>query len=253
VGEPMSPVANFHAWIFVSHSSADLARVREIRNYLEDKGASPLLFHLMALKDPEEFWPIIEKEIAARNFFLLCESEAADKSEWVQRERATVAAVEKRKPLRIGSIRVDTSELDRVGLDDFLAKTRVFPSFSQRDRPRVQPFLTAMGRAGFQVFDERSMPSGVDWRQTIERELEWAARTGWVVVFLSQDSLASQWAQNELRMGQSLGARFMPVLLERLDPALIPLTLQSFQWFDATVDPANAPQRVVKEMLLRKM
>src|SRR5262245_8191750 len=80
-------VTDFHAWIFVSHASDDLERAREVRNYLESKGASPLLFHLKALANPEEFWPIIEREIAARNFFLYCQSAIADKRDWVCRER----------------------------------------------------------------------------------------------------------------------------------------------------------------------
>ncbi len=46
-------------WIFVSHSSEDMKAVRVVRNYLEEKGASPLLFHLMALTTAEEFWPLI--------------------------------------------------------------------------------------------------------------------------------------------------------------------------------------------------
>ncbi len=68
---------NYHAWIFVPHASDDLQRY-ESRNYLESKGASPLLFHLKALSQPEEFWPIIEREIAARNFFLYCQSAIAE-------------------------------------------------------------------------------------------------------------------------------------------------------------------------------
>jgi hypothetical protein len=57
--------------IFVSHSSKDLVRVRQVRNYLEESDASPISFHLLALQAPEEFWPIIDREIEARNFFPL--------------------------------------------------------------------------------------------------------------------------------------------------------------------------------------
>jgi hypothetical protein len=42
-----SPEPESNAWIFVSHASADLKMVRQARNYLEDKGAAPLLFHLI--------------------------------------------------------------------------------------------------------------------------------------------------------------------------------------------------------------
>ena len=76
--------------IFVSHASADIKMVRQVRNYLEERDTIPLLFHLVALTNAEEFWPLIEREILARNFFLYCESEAAERSQWVQRERHAV-------------------------------------------------------------------------------------------------------------------------------------------------------------------
>lgn len=60
-------VADTTAWIFISHSSVDLPMVRQVRNYLEGRGAAPLLFHLLSLKHSEEFWPLIEREISARN------------------------------------------------------------------------------------------------------------------------------------------------------------------------------------------
>src|SRR5262245_46505221 len=137
----MSKDSKHRAWIFVSHASVDLVNVRRVRNYLESKDAAPLLFHLMAMNDPEEFWPIIEREIKARNFFLYCESAAADLSHWVQRERAAVEAARNEHPKRIGRIRVDQQKIDESALDDFLAKTRVFPSYSRRDRATVAPFL----------------------------------------------------------------------------------------------------------------
>jgi hypothetical protein len=57
---------NYRAWVFVSHSSKDLVQVRQVRNYLEERDASPILFHLLALQAPEEFWPLIDREIEAR-------------------------------------------------------------------------------------------------------------------------------------------------------------------------------------------
>src|SRR5262249_6395388 len=110
-----------HAWIFVSHSSEDLAHVRRVRNYMEEQGASPLLFHLRALQHPGEFWPLIKREIAARNFFLYCQSHAAAKSPWVKKERAAVRAISKSRKVRIGSVQVDRPEIDRKGLELFLA------------------------------------------------------------------------------------------------------------------------------------
>jgi hypothetical protein len=239
----------FRAWIFVSHSSDDLPRAREVRNYLESKGASPLLFHLKALANPEEFWPIIEREIAARNFFLYCQSAVADGREWVRREREAVEREPRNRPIRVDSIRVDRGDLDFSKLDDFLAKTRVFPSFTRSDREVARPFLLAMERAGFQVFDEREITAGEVWRDRIQRELEAAARDGWVVAFFSRNSIESGWVGYEIGFGVQAGAKFIPVLSEQV--SLPDNLLRDYQLFDATVDPTTAPDRLVELMLLR--
>lgn len=109
------------SWIFVSHASADLANARRVRNLVEERGASPLLFYLMALEDPEEFWPIIEREIRARNFFLYCESPSAKLSSWVRKERAAVEKARLEYPKCIGTIPVDGPEIDEHAIDEFLA------------------------------------------------------------------------------------------------------------------------------------
>lgn len=239
---------NHHAWIFVSHASDDLPRVREVRNYLESRGASPLLFHLRALMEPEEFWPLIEREIAARNFFLYCESAVAEEREWVRRERAAVEAVAKERPVRIDKLRVDGNELDLTKLDSFLAKTRVFPSYSHRDQDRVLPFLEAMERAGFQVFKDLDISISTPWQDAIQRELEAAARDGWVVAFMSQFSMQRPNINYEIGAGIALGAKFIPVAIERITP---PANLAHILFFDATLDPLTAPNRLVDLMLRR--
>ena len=239
----------YHAWIFISHASDDLVRVREIRNYLESKGASPLLFHLKALANPEEFWPIIEREIAARNFFLYCQSAVADEREWVRRERAAVEAAGRERPIRVDSIRVDGGDLDFTKLDAFIAKTRVFPSYATQDRKAVLPFAIAMGRAGFQIFsDAEGITAGENWGSVLHQELEAAARNGWVVVFVSQASMQSTWVKNEISAGVQLGAKFIPVLLEKIE---LPADLPAELIFDATDDPTTAPDRLVELMLRR--
>jgi hypothetical protein len=241
--------SDHHRWIFVSHASDDLVQVRKVRNYLEEKGASPLLFHLLALNEPEEFWPIIAKEIEARNFFLYCESEIARTREWVGRERAAVEAVRKTKAVRIGSIRVDGAELDLGSLDAFLALIRVFPSFSRRDMEQVRPYLGAIEEAGFQVYDAiNEMSASANVADEIANQLKLAARDGWVVAFLSHSSVKSPWVQFELSMAQELGAKFIPVMIEPID---IPHDLHAIAIFDGTRDPTGAPKRLVDVMLDR--
>ena len=74
------------AWIFVSHSHEDLVRVRVIRDALEARGHNPLLFFLKCLGDDAEVDNLIRREIEARTWFVLCDSENARSSRWVQSE-----------------------------------------------------------------------------------------------------------------------------------------------------------------------
>jgi hypothetical protein len=245
------------AWIFVSHASVDLPAVRRVRNYLEDKDAAPLLFHLKALTEEDEFWPIIAREIAARNFFLYCESPAAAASPWVRRERLAVEAASRTSPRRIGSIRVDGGEIDFRALDAFLTKTRVFPSYLNVDEPIVRPFLDALKAAGLTVYDGPKIgePSGI--RDQAEAELRAAAGQGWVVPFISRGSMANGWVRNELALAEKLGARFAPVLLEEV-PELPPFAreraLQAYQVSPVDhfsyLDP-EGPRRLVDALLSR--
>jgi TIR domain len=114
----------------------------------------------------------------------------------VQRERRVVAEVAKRRPIRIGHVRVDQPEFDRAGLGSFLARTRVFPSYASQDRAVVQPFLEALDAAGFQVFSAAGLAAGDWWADRIKSELEVAAREGWVLALLSASSLSSEWVMH---------------------------------------------------------
>src|SRR5262249_41556534 len=154
---------------------------------------------------------------AARNFFLYCQSAVAEEREWVRRERAAVEAAGRERPIRVDSIRVDSGDLDFARLDAFLAKTRIYSSSSTENQEAVRPFLLAMERSGFQVFARNEIRQEENVEDVMLRELEAAARHGWVVAFLSRRSIRSPWVRVEIKHGKELGAKFIPVLLEKIE------------------------------------
>jgi hypothetical protein len=238
------------AWVFVSHSSKDLDAVRKVRNYLEKKGAAPLLFHLRSLREPDQLRAVIEREIEERNFFLHCESASADRSVWVRHEREFLRCAQQSRPIREGRISVDQGKISWRELDAFISNTIVLPCFDPDDRSRVEEQLAALRQADFQVLDGFPPLLPNAWGAPLAKEIRRASRGGWVVAFHSQHSLTLGGASeksDELVPGRKPSAtsthtRLVPVLLDSM------ATPSSFLRFK----PINATSESLPRALLTR-
>lgn len=91
--------------IFLSHSHRDIEKVRKIRDLLEILNFEPICFHLICLDDNnDKLEQFIKDEISARDIFLYCKSENAEKSLWVQKE---VEYIKSLKNKRFYEINID--------------------------------------------------------------------------------------------------------------------------------------------------
>lgn len=73
-------------WVFLSHSNKDYEKVKSVRDKLERDDFRPIMFFLKCLEDNDEIDDLIKREIDVRTRFILCDSENARKSDWVQKE-----------------------------------------------------------------------------------------------------------------------------------------------------------------------
>jgi hypothetical protein len=180
------------AWVFVSHASADLVRVRQVRNFIEDNGGGPILFYLRSLTAPEKFWPLIEQEIAARNFFLFCDSKAAEESTWVRRERDAVADLSRQRPIRVGRISVDDDNLDFDGLKRFIRNLKVYIAHPADFDPNpvfrtLEEFgYDVLGSVGFSPQGLEHLGQGGSDNQDLMDMMAYGASEGWLLVLLNQ-------------------------------------------------------------------
>jgi hypothetical protein len=225
------------AWLFVSHSNKDAALVRRVRDELERLEAHPLLFFLKCIDDDDELDDLIKREIAARNFFILCDSEAARRSKWVQQEIAIVNALGNRK---IHSLDLaDPWEKQRIAIHRAVRAATTFVSYSYRDRDRVQPYVDFLKARDFAVFVDRGINAGDDFVEKITEAIH-ASVAGYFIAFLSNQWLASRWAQEELTAyyDAARAAEQTPhPLLIALDPPdliapRLPPTLMAYQMID---------------------
>lgn len=243
------PIAteNSNAWIFVSHASSDLKAVRKVRNYLEDKGAAPLLFHLKALEDPEDFWPIIQREIEARNFFLYCDSPAAKASPWVQREKEAVERLRDHKPIRVEQIDVSSGDMDLDTLDALVRKTQVFVHHNVPFRHMIEPFEAYMRKAGFRVADisprrfltDDRFSSGVSVDELLKKRF---------IVYFCYNGMDSQrsWLDDQISLQSKLD---QTVFVFMDEPSFDHPGLSARRVVRAWENPGRAPNRLIQVMM----
>ena len=122
-------------YVFISHSSKDILKVRNIRNTIENEGANPILFYLKCLDNDspnseEEalLKALISKEIKARRKFILCESKHTQrgKSKYIDWEIDEVNKLKEEEPnlIQIEKINIETySEVEYIAkVKDFVFK-----------------------------------------------------------------------------------------------------------------------------------
>lgn len=227
-----------HSWIFVSHSHQDIEKVRQIRNYLEKHGANPLLFYLKCLDDEDARLPqLIQDEILSRNFFVLCDSEYARISKWVQKEQAIVMDME--------NIVKETIDLEQdiepqlYKLDRICKKATVFISYAHQDRDIAEQITQKLIQHDYSVWTDNEIEAGSNWSDEIQGAIDDAVQQGFVLVLLSPASFTSQWCRMETEYALDLASKsgksnIVPVVISPFDPEILPPQLANIQWFDIT-------------------
>jgi TIR domain/Bacterial Ig-like domain (group 2) len=90
----------------------------------------------------------------------------------------------------------------------------IFVSYSSEERNRVLPLVNALGKTGWSVFWDRTIPAGKTWRQVIGAEIR-TCRS--VLVVWTQSSVTSEWVLEEAETGKRRGI-LIPVLLDDVEP-----------------------------------
>ncbi|MCH7229102.1 toll/interleukin-1 receptor domain-containing protein [Haloferula sp. A504] len=245
------------AWIFVSHSHRDLGKVREIRNYLEKKGASPLLFFLKCLSDDDARLPeLIADEIKARNFFVLCESPNAKASKYVHEEVALVESLGKPREIIDLSLPLEPQfhKLDRL-----LKRATVFLSYGRKDEATVQRIRHTLEQHDYAVWKQSEIPCGGYWNTAFYSAIDEAIARGFVLVLLSPASLTSEFCKQETeyalqRAEESQQSNVIPVVISPLAQESFPPQLANIQCFDLTTGPLeDRVEDLIRNLKTREM
>lgn len=196
-------------WIFLSHSNKDFEKVRKIRNYLEEKDCRPLMFYLKCLSNDDEINDLIRREIDCRTRFIICDSENARASKWVQSEINYIKS--KARTFEVLDLSA-SDDIIKQKLDLMINSSRIFVSYSRRDIEIVRSVISHVRKYDIRLFwdgEDFGVYSGsYDFVQTILTALSSASQ---VFVFASRNYFSSEWARKELEYAdkENISCRFL--------------------------------------------
>lgn len=211
-------------WVFLSHSNKDYEKVRQVRNLLEEQSLRPLMFFLHCLNDDDEIDSLIKREIDCRTRFILCDSENARKSHWVQKEVEYI-----KSQSRICETIDLSKSMDEIlsDLQDFINKTRIFISYNREEYRLAEMVYERLSQYDFSVYIDKAWDFNSFYHQSYQDALDFLEDTvvktnGYVIAIMNERILnPSSSSRYELtkaiRDNRSLG---------KSAPNIIPFTSQ---------------------------
>lgn len=260
---------NNEIWVFLSHSNKDYEKVRQVRNLLEDQSLRPLMFFLHCLNDDDEIDSLIKREIDCRTRFILCDSENARKSHWVQKE------VEYIKSQNRICETIDLSKsMDEIlsDLQEFINKTKIFISYNREEYQLAEMVYNRLSQYDFSVYIDRAWDFNATYHQNYKEALDFLEKSviktnGYVIAImneriLNQSSSSRYELTKAIRDNRSLGksapniipfvSREALIDLITKDEVLSPLSMCNIQKLDGT-DIEQKSDEILKRVLTQLM
>ncbi len=187
-------------WIFLSHSNEDYDKVRKVRNMLEEQELRPIMFFLKCLNDDDEIDELIKREIDCRTRFILCDSENARKSKWVQREIEYIKS--QQKPYDVIDLSKNESEI-LSQLKEVRRRSKLFISYSRKDHALASFIYKRLSKYDYDVFiDYDDLAIGENYSHRIQDEIKSSVENGYILALLTKDGLQSQWVNREIQLAR---------------------------------------------------
>ena len=256
-------------WVFLSHSNKDYEKVRQVRNLLEEQSLRPLMFFLHCLNDDDEIDSLIKREIDCRTRFILCDSENARKSHWVQKEVEYIKSQD-----RIFETIDLSKSMDEIlsDLQDFINKTRIFISYNREEYQLAEMVYERLSQYDFSVYIDKAWDFNSPYHQNYKDALDFledsvVKTNGYVVAIMNErilnpNSSSRYELTKAISDNRSLGKSapniipFVPqkALIDLItkDEALSPLSMCNIQELKGT-DIEQKSDEILKRVLTQLM
>jgi len=239
------------AWIFLSHSHKDLYTIRKVRNEFERLGHNPIMFFLKCLDDDVEVDNLVKREIDARNWFVLCDSENSRNSLWVKTEVEYIKSLPDKK---FYTINLEENWLNQLSeIHEISKELTVFISHHHKDYQIAELFYNELIKHEFAVFlAQKSIKIGEPYAAVIRDSVSnLFNKNGYFLLLLSSTSTHSLFINKELELllnrSQDAIKKIIIVVLEDYDECVAHWTtlypqLNSIHFYNITEE--NKVQKI---------
>lgn len=211
-------------YFFISHSHLDIEKVRIIRNIIEETFFyEPILFFLKCLSDETEIINLLQREIDERIWFVYCKSENAENSAYVQKERQYIDKIMKGGKFKhLLIVELDDFEIWDEKCYDYIRnqishqirKTKIFLSYSGKDRELARRLYDSLTRRGFSVWWDLDIQTGANFVDDITQKIkEHSYKDGIFLPILSENSKTSHVLNEEIKLALQNNALILPVAI----------------------------------------
>ncbi len=129
--------------------------------------------------------------------------------------------------------------------------TQVFLGYAEADQEIMEKVTKSLMRSGITIWKNKTdIQTGTDFQTEINRGIEGANN---IVYLLSQKSLYSEYCQLEINHALSLNKRIIPLLIEAIDLAEIPIQIRGLQFIDLTGDLEKSEYHESIDKLLKEL
>jgi hypothetical protein len=209
-------------YFFVSHSHLDIEKVRVIRNTIEETFFyEPILFFLKSLSEEKEIKDLLKREIYERIWFVYCNSENAQNSEYVQFERKYVnELIEKGIVKHVINIELDkfnTWDEECINylknqINHHIKKGKLFFSFSRSTYQYIGPVIKGLKNLGYSIFDINSLSGGDVFFTSIQEQIKNVSYNDGVFIQVIQGEI-SKISELEVEVAKNNGAYVLRIVI----------------------------------------
>ena len=214
--------------VFICHSSKDFARVKLVKEKLESLDLEPVVLFHASVENGEDMDATIIKDIDSCRFYVLCDSENAKASYWVQTEIKYITSKNaqyetidieasdnevEQSAERVGRMILDTLRKGESMKKDVNSEVWVFLSHSNKDYEKVRKIRNLLEDQSFRplMFFLCCLNNDDEINDLIKREIDHRTR---FIYCESENAKASKWVQEEVKYIKSQDREFETINLD---------------------------------------